>query len=330
MGSLHTLRDKAQIGLVAQNSILNLSREALPASGMVVAKITARSVHPSPGELLGLRISMASDLSPACDGSTDVFCDGGSYNDYFLEVIDRMGADSFTPDAGVMISKTKLDSFDGRYQWTIDANPQDIRLLDFYRPGTNEPVYITLGDYRQLADALFHAGTRSGSEFEFVDEANNLHFYIIDVVRDKTGVLSYTVAVKSASGGAGKSKHGVAVSLLTLGTRPTPKGVSCSFKIRNTGHYSPSSPAGNATQLQDVSAYLKSDVYRLKASVVGNGWSVVLPNELVAVPFGEERTVKVAVKNEGFWAAPLGVVKLSVVSESGGKGAEGFCVVSRW
>ena len=44
----------------------------------------------------------------------------------------------------------------------------------------------TIGDYRQLNDALFHAGTNSGSKYEYVDAANGLHFYVIDVTRDAT------------------------------------------------------------------------------------------------------------------------------------------------
>ncbi len=40
---------------------------------------------------------------------------------------------------------------------------------------------ITRGDQRQLNDALFHAGNDSGSQFEYVDEANGLHFYVADV-----------------------------------------------------------------------------------------------------------------------------------------------------
>ncbi|TVY83731.1 putative secreted metallopeptidase, partial [Lachnellula suecica] len=159
MGSLHTLRDKAQLGLVSESSILNISLSSL-SSGPIVAQIQARAVSPG-SKLMGIRLNLEADNSPACDIDTDVYCDGGGYNAFFLEVVDRMGADSFTPDSGVMISKTKTDSDSGPFQWTIDANPQDINLLDFYRPN-GTASYITLGDYRQLLDALFHAGTRSG------------------------------------------------------------------------------------------------------------------------------------------------------------------------
>ena len=80
-------------------------------------------------------------------------------------------------------------------------------MTDYVLPdGTAVP--ITLGDYRQLSDALFHAGTDSGSEYEYVDEANRLHFYVLDLKRDRKGVLSYTVAIRSLDG-AGPNKRGV-------------------------------------------------------------------------------------------------------------------------
>jgi hypothetical protein len=65
----------------------------------------------------------------------------------------------------------------------IEANPQDINLTDYVLPdGTKVP--ITIGDYRQLSEALFHSGTSSGSEYEYTDTANRLHFYITNVHRD--------------------------------------------------------------------------------------------------------------------------------------------------
>lgn len=47
-------------------------------------------------------------------------------------------------------------------------------------PMVQPPRLSTMGDHRQLGDALFHAGTGSGGH-EFTDEANNLQFYILDV-----------------------------------------------------------------------------------------------------------------------------------------------------
>lgn len=313
MGSLHTMRDKSQIGLVdSKNDILNVSREALPKSGPVVARLTARSVVPGEDELMGLQVIMDADKSPACNASTEPLCDGGGFNNYNLEVIDRMGADSFTPDAGVMISKTKDKAVQGEiYQWTIDANPQDIELVDFKRPNGTE-VMITIGDYRQLSDALFHAGTRSGSEFEYVDKANRLHFYIIDVQRDEDGVLSYTTAVRSLDGGGEQDRKVELDDGKVSSNSPTKVGVTCSFELHNAD--SDSSNAGNHPQ--DVSAHSKSDIYRLEADVKGHGWEVALPNALATAEAGKSVTVTVAVRADEAKCSQKGVVKLTATSES--------------
>ncbi|KAI1264333.1 M6 metalloprotease [Xylariaceae sp. FL1019] len=311
MGSAHTMGDKLRIGLVDDTKVLMVSRDALADTGLVVAEITARVVNPGEGELMGLHIIMGEDLSPECDTQTDPYCDGGGYYSYDLEVIDRMGTDSFVPDHGVMISKTKNDSDSAPFQWTIDANPQDINVIDFYRPdGT--PSYLTIGDYRQLADALFHAGTRSGSEFEFEDEPNRLHFYIVDIRREASGVLHYTVAVRSIDG-SGPSTYGVELGAPTQNktTKATQGGVTCSFELTNSGTY----VDGGDEHPQDLSAYLQSDVYRLSAEVEGSGWLVALPNVLAAVEFGMSTTVSVAIGAQSN-ATTTALVTLTATSES--------------
>ncbi|KAF3899005.1 Secreted metallopeptidase [Trichophyton interdigitale] len=297
MGSQHTFHDKIRLGLTTKDSALNISREALADSGLIVARVTARVIVPKPGDLIGIHVAMNKDKSPKCDVNTDPYCDGNGYNNYNVEVIDRMGADSFCPDSGVMLSKTRDRAF-SNYQWTIDANPQDIKQVDFHRPdGT--PAMISLGDYRQLADALFHAGTRSGSQYEYTDKANNLQFYIIEPHRDEAGVLSYTTAVRYV-GGKDPHKRGVKLDknakVISSNTKPTDKGVTCSFTLHNTGTYNPA--AGKAKHPQDVTAYLKSDVYRLKATVEGRGWRVDVPNALATAEFGKTVTVSVAVGAE--------------------------------
>src|SRR5699024_10476510 len=128
-------------------------------------------------------------------GDKAYLCDGGGYDNYTVEVVDRMGSDSFTPDSGVLLAKTK-NKDDAPFIWVKDANPQDIEMVDFTRPDGTEAM-ISLGDYRQLSDALFHAGTDSGSEYEYIDEANGLAFYVLDRQRDEDGVLSYKIAVRS-------------------------------------------------------------------------------------------------------------------------------------
>ncbi|KAI0595948.1 M6 family metalloprotease [Biscogniauxia sp. FL1348] len=325
LGSLHTMGDKMRLGLVDNSSILMVSRDALAESGLVVAEITARAVNPSETELMGLHIIMGDDLSPSCNTSADALCDGGGYNNYDMEVVDRMGADSFTPDSGVMISKTK-DADSSPFQWTIDANPQDINVIDFYHPdGT--PQMLTIGDYRQLADALFHAGTRSGSEFEHVDEPNRLHLYVVDVRRDDPGVLHYTVGARSLDG-SGASTYGAALGDGTSVAAAAAEGTySCAFELTNTGAY----VEAGAAHPQDLSAYLGSDIYRLAAAVTeGEGWRVELPNALAAVAFGGAATAKVAVGAAATNATDSAVVTLTVTSESDAEvSASAECVVRR-
>lgn len=310
MGSLHTVRDKYQLGLLGNNTLLELSNLALAESGIVVARLTARSVV---APLMGIRVRMEKDLSPPCNPDKEVLCDTGGFNHYYVEVIDRMGADSFQMDSGAMISKSK-NSGNAPFQWTIDAHEEDIKWADFQRPDGTD-AYITLGDYRQLADALFHAGTRSGSKFEFVDKANNLHIYIVQIHRDKDGVLSYTVAVRSLNG-AGNSKFGVELAPgKPVGSRentPTGKGVFCSFDLTNKGTY-----VKGGEHPHDVSDYVGSDIYRLKAEVSGKGWRIEVPNALISAKMGETVNANVAV-GASKDAVDSGMVKLTVTSESDG------------
>jgi M6 family metalloprotease-like protein len=264
MGAQHMLRNKMKLGMVDAGKVLQLDRDALAASGMVVAKVTARSVEPHGDGLAGVNVKLGEggDKSPACDTRSDPLCDGGGYDNYTIEVVDRMGTDSFTPDSGVLLAKTK-DRDRAPFIWVKDANPQDIDKVDFVLPdGT--PKKMTIGDYRQLSDALYHAGTNSGSEYEYVDEANRLHFYVLDLKRDRRGVLSYTVAISSLDG-AGPQRRGVK---LTSGhARPTGSGwTKCTMTLRNTG--------------RGGDGHHRSDVFRLNADVSGHGWTTWLPNEL--------------------------------------------------
>jgi hypothetical protein len=210
-----------------------------------------------------------------------------------------------------MISKTKDSDRPAPFQWTIDANPQDIRLVDFVRAnGTKQ--YITIGDYRQLADALFHAGTRSGSEYEHVDEANGLHFYIIEPKRDEDGVLSYTVGVRSLNSisETGSAVMKLSKGALTASTSPSSYDSdldftgTCTFTIKNSGKSKKSAPE-----------HLKSDIYRLSAEVEGEGWKAVLPNALATAREGNEVSVTVAVGAEA-GAEKQGKVWLTATSES--------------
>ncbi|WP_268244814.1 M6 family metalloprotease domain-containing protein [Pilimelia anulata] len=323
MGSLHTLRDKMKIKLVDEQNVLRLSREALAKSGPVVAEVTARAVPAGASGLTGINIAMDKDKAPACNVNTDPLCDGGGYNNYTVEVVGRLGPDSFTPDNGVMLSKTKnADTMP--FQWVIDSHPEDINMIDFYRPD-GAPQKITIGDYRQLSDALLHAGTRSGSEYEYVDEANRMHFYVLDLRREANGTLRYTVAVRSLDG-AGQSKRGVTLGAGKPDGGPaTGPGVACTFDLANTGSYT----AGNPGHPEDASAYLQSDVYKLSAKVAGAGWRAELPNALAQAKFGATAPVRVAVGATA-QADETGVVTLTATSVSdASKTATAECRVPR-
>ncbi|MEU5188128.1 M6 family metalloprotease domain-containing protein [Streptomyces klenkii] len=311
MGAQHVLRDKLKLGIVDEKNVLRLDRDALKGSGLVVARVTARSAPPGEKGLTGVNITMGRDLSPACDRTTDPLCDGGGYDNYTVEVVDRMGADSFTPDSGVLLSKTK-NADRAPFAWVVDAHPEDIGLTDFTRPdGT--PQKITMGDYRQLSDALFHAGADSGSSYEYVDEANRLRFYVLNVQRDATGVLSYDIGVKSLDG-AGPQARGVALGKGSVKSGPDRGRAVCTFGLANTG---------KAAQQSDPR--LSSDVYRLSATASGRGWSAWLPNRLTTAAAGTAVPVDVAVTAKP-GADRKGTVTLTARSESDpGKTAKATC-----
>ena len=181
-------------------------------------------------------------------------------------------------------------------------------MTDYVLPDGTE-VPITIGDYRQLSDALFHAGTNSGSEYEYVDQANRLHFYVTNLHRNSKGELSYTVAVRSLDG-AGPQKRGVRV-LPTVGL-PGRDGVStCAFPLTNTGKSAP--PQGEHPE--DVAKYLNGDVYRLTTTITGKGWTASLPNALATATAGSTIKVPVRAKHAGK-AAPIAKITLTATSES--------------
>ena len=147
----------------------------------------------------------------------------------------------------------------------------------------------TLGDERQLNDGSFNAGLDSGSSYEWTDQPNRLHFYVVDKTTDAQGVLHYKVAVKSLDG-AGPQTRGVALQSGGSAEVAAGQWSTCTFGLKNTGVAAATDPALHP---QDSNAFLGSDVYRLSAAATGTGWSAKLVNALTAVKFGE--TVKVPV-----------------------------------
>jgi M6 family metalloprotease-like protein len=312
------LRNRIKFEFVRPENVLKLNRSGLASSGPIVATITARAVDPGPGGLAGITVALDGDApqdrTPPCDMNKDPLCPGAPvFNFYSVEVVQRIGYDSFTPDSGVLIAKNKNGEGNSCgyncFIWVIDAHPEDMNMIDFKRPdGT--PVMRTIADYRQLNDALFHAGPDSGSRYEYEDTANRLHFYVIDVRKDEKGILSYEVGVRSLDG-PGPQTRGV--SLEGPGAMDVSDLYSdCSFTLKNTGASRATDPSLHS---QNVSGYLDGDIYRLSVSIEGDGWSARLPNALAAVKFGDSKTVPVVVTRTPSSAAEA-TLTLTATSES--------------
>lgn len=293
------LRSKIRFRFLRDGTVLQLSRNDLARTGLAVGTVVARAVDPGPGELSGITVKLDGDAPGDKNPTGDT-----SYNFYSVEVVQRIGYDSFTPDNGVLISKNLDEEMRGRgfhpFTWVIDAHPEDIKMVDFKRPN-GEPVMRTVADYRQLNDALFHAGTNSGSQFEWEDTPNRLHIYIVDVHHDSKGILSYTVGVRSLDG-AGPQQRGVA-----LAAGPARAG-ACVFTLKNTGS-------------------VNYDIYRLSVSAAGQGWTAELPNSLAAVKFGDSQEITVPFVRAGRGAATASATLKAVSESDPAKSATASCSV---
>jgi hypothetical protein len=287
-----------------------------------VAKVTARAVEPLPGTFAGIIVRLdgadPQDRTPEDDPATNPLSPGTpNYNAYSMEVVQRIGYDSFTPDNGVLLAKFK-DSLRGgnggpnafnSYIWVIDAHPEDIDMVDYVKPD-GEEVLRTVADYRQLNDALFHAGVGSGSEFEWEDPYNRLHFYAIDLERNADGILTYTLGVRSLDG-SGPQKRGVDLRGPTH-IEALEGSTLIPFLLTNRGESGTSDPTLHP---DDASGYLTSDIYRLSLSIEGEGWSGRLLNALVTVEAGRSKELTVAVTG-GQAAADSATLTLTATSES--------------
>ena len=288
LGPHHMLHFKtsgsARLGVLADGEHVELNRHALADDGIAVMPLTSRAYTPN-GDLVGLTLDLGTGgfTSGACQARVEDpwWCGTQSgWLRFTMEVVDRVGNDSFTPGHGVLLANAR-NSGTPRVQ-LVDANPDDIDRIDFYRPGNDqepggEPVPVVPGDPRQLDDATFHAGTESGSLYEYVDGPNSVHFYVLDAYRDEAGKLSYDVAVRNLSGAGDFDRD--------------------AFLGEATSH-----PVGNSTALVNVpltntgeagEGIYASDIYRISSSVDGAGWNVWLPYEVRAAEAGG--TVPVAV-----------------------------------
>lgn len=285
MGSHHMLRNKLRMGFIPATEVLTLNRSALDAAGIVTGRILQRESPPDtadPNIYSGIRVVFGEDAS-SCD-SAKPKCDGGGYDSYDIEVVNRQGFDSFLPDHGVIIAKSKVADA-SPFLWVIDAFPKDIGGID-YVSADGTAVPYTVGDYRQLSDAAFHAGTAPKTRNSYVDEANGLAFYILSK-QPQRGRLTYTVAVQSLTAPvlAGEAE------IKKVSGRPVPRRVTkMVFEVTNPG----TGPG----------------IYRLKAQRRGSV-KLRLLNDLLYLQGGETKKVVVWVKKVG----RKGSVKLTATLE---------------
>jgi len=312
------LRNRIKYDFVKKDQVLNRNRDGLAESGLAVVRITARAVEPLPGEMAGITVNLdgsePKDRTPECDRNQDPLCPGSSvYHFYSVEVVQRIGYDSYTPDNGVLIAKNKNNESPSCgyncFTWVVDAHPEDINRVDFVRPdGT--PVMRTVADYRQLNDALFHAGLNSGSFYEWEDTPNRLHFYIIDIHQDSQGILSYTLGVRSLDG-SGPQKRGVRLAVPKVAdVRKAESTVS--FTLENTGK---AAAVSANLHPMDVIKYLDQDIYRISVRVEGTGWDAQVRNALVTAKFGEAVAIPVYVTKLSTDAGSAKII-LTATSES--------------
>jgi len=297
------LRQRLYFKFIDTNDVLTISRDGLARSGLVVADVTAREVIHDRDTFSGVVVRLdgpePQDRTPPDDPATNALSAGRPlYNFYSMETIQRIGYDSFCPDNGVLIAKNKdeegstggVNNFNC-FNWVIDAHPEDMRRLDFKRPN-GEPVMRTIADYRQLNDALFHAGLDSGGQYEYEDPYNRLHFYVIDLRTSPQGIRTYTLGVRSLDGSGPRTAGAILTPSSWFNISAT-NGV-CTFVLKNTG--SPNS-ASRAPLPLVATPWLNSDIYRLSVAVEGDGWQAQLRNGLAAVKFGESQSIGVLLAN---------------------------------
>ena len=313
------VRNRLENKFIGASDLLTVGRASLAANGPAVAEVTARAVDPLPGTYAGIVVRLdgekPGDLTPPDDPASNPLSPGTpNYNFYTLEVVQRIGYDSFTPDNGVLIAKNK-DTLRGRnggpnefnsYIWVIDAHPEDIAMVDYVKPN-GEKVMRTVADYRQLNDALFHAGLRSGSSFEWEDTPNRLHFYVVDLRRDKDGLLVYKLAVRSLDGRPPQVRTDVLAPPAAPkgGLKTSPSFAPVTFALINKAAPAPATAGPE----------FGSDLYRLATTIDGKGWSAQLTNALAEVKAGGETKITVFVSRESK-ADKAATVTLRAVSES--------------
>jgi hypothetical protein len=133
-----------------------------------------------------------------------------------------------------------------------------------------------------------------------------LTVYVVDLRRDKDGILVYTLAVRSLDG-AGSQRRGAALAPPAGRSSLKVKGEAApvTFMLFNTG----------VKTDEAAGPHFGSDVYRLSVSVEGRGWTARLLNALAAVKIASSSPVAVYVSREP-GASKSAAVTLRATSES--------------
>jgi M6 family metalloprotease-like protein len=315
------LRNRMVNGFITKNQVLTLSREDLAKSGPVVASVTARAAEPLPETYAGIIIRLDGaephDRTPVDDPAINPLSPGiPDFDFYSMEVVQRIGYDSFCPDNGVLLAKNKdKESRNGGpnsfncFNWVIDAHPEDINMTDYIKPG-GQRVMRTIADYRQLNDALFHAGVNSGSLSEWEDVPNKLHFYILNVKKNEDGILSYEIGVRSLDGSGLQKRE---FNLIPPSVKKIKGNTGyITFTVKNTGEPFATDPS---LHHQNTTRWLTKDIYRLSVSVEGIECKAQLINRFLSLEPGETGEVPVYVSFEK-GSSRKAKINLTVQSES--------------
>ena len=89
---------------------------------------------------------------------------------FTLEVLDRVGFDSFAADHGVIISRSKHThltgggGMDSKGIYVVDAHPGNLGLVQF-READGTPYMMACDHHAQISTATFHAGLHNNPNY---------------------------------------------------------------------------------------------------------------------------------------------------------------------
>jgi hypothetical protein len=240
---------------------------------------------------------------------------------FTLEVIDRVGFDSFNSDHGVVISRSKHShlvgggGMDSKGIYIVDANPGNLGLVQF-READGTPYMMACDHHAQISTAAFHAGTHNNANYyrdifpgrfleddprpgvagatinEWVDIYNDFHFYIL-AKNNHDGIygtfISYDVAARSTRADAWKADG--ALTLVEAATPMIPAVLGNfskqTYSLTNTG-----------TETDIVRITLGGEIAdKAGIEVSTKDQNAVIHNNLFAIGAGETITFDVFVKN---------------------------------